>query len=81
MSRGIRSWWRKAARNFASTNRNQLWIAARAAVAMAGWFIKNCSMSDLASFRRQPGMTGISGMLGNRFIADETGLKGSTTLS
>jgi len=38
---------------------------------------ENCSMSDLASYRLYPGMAGLSGMLGNRFIADETGIKGN----
>ncbi|HXB72544.1 MAG TPA: TIGR03435 family protein [Candidatus Acidoferrales bacterium] len=38
---------------------------------------ENCSMSDLASYRLYPGMMGLSGMLGNRFIVDETGLKGN----
>jgi uncharacterized protein (TIGR03435 family) len=38
---------------------------------------ENCSMSDLASYRPYHGMVGLSGMLGNRFIADETGLQGN----
>jgi uncharacterized protein (TIGR03435 family) len=37
---------------------------------------ENCSMPDLASHRLYPGMVGLSGMLGNRFITDETGLQG-----
>jgi uncharacterized protein (TIGR03435 family) len=38
---------------------------------------ENCTPAELASFSLYPGMMGISGRLGNRFIADETGLPGT----
>lgn len=35
---------------------------------------ENCTMAELGSFSLYPGVMGLSGRLGNRFIADETGL-------
>src|SRR5204863_1576164 len=37
---------------------------------------ENCSMPELASCMLYPGMTGLCGLVGVRFIADETGLAG-----